>query len=142
MKKYQVGARYIKLNKIVMIKTIITTYVQFLLFYGISYWVYKSLGLSGYNIMQILSIQSVLYASTSGIPSPGAVGVSEGGFIEIYKVIYSEEMIKGAMLLNRGVNFYLFVTISSIIVMIYTIRDKKEEKIKTAEKLEISNKTE
>ena len=135
LKKYQVGARYIKLNKIVMIKTILTTYVQFLLFYSISYWVYKALGLSGYNIMQILSIQSVLYGSTSAIPSPGAVGVSEGGFIEIYKVIYSEEMIKGAMLLNRGVNFYLFVIISSIIVMIYTIRDKKEEKLKIEKKI-------
>ena len=142
LRKYQVGARYIKLNKIVMIKTIITTYAQFLLFYSISYWVYKALGLSGYNIMQILSIQSVLYGSTSAIPSPGAVGVSEGGFIEIYKVIYSGEMLKGAMLLNRGVNFYLFVIISSIIVMIYTIRDKKEGKLKISENKEITSKTE
>ena len=130
LRKYQVGARYIKLNKIVMIKNLAATYVQYLLFYSISYWVYKALGFTGYNIMQILSIQAVLYGSTSAIPSPGAVGVSEGGFIEIYKTIYSEAMIKGAMLLNRGVNFYLFVMISSVIVMIYTIRDKKEEKIK------------
>lgn len=134
LRKYQVGARYIKLNKIVMIKTIALTYVQYLLFYSISFWVYKALGLSGQNIFQILSIQAVLYGSTSAIPSPGAVGVSEGGFIEIYKTIYSEGMIKGAMLLNRGVNFYLFVIISSVIVMIYTIKDKKEEKIKKSYK--------
>lgn len=133
LKKYQIGARYIKLNKVVMIKTILTTYVQFLLFYSISYWVYRSFGFTEFNIMQITSIQAVLYATTSAIPSPGAIGVSEGAFIEIYKIIYSGEMLKGAMLLSRGVNFYFFLLVSSIIVMIYTVKDKKEEKLKITE---------
>ena len=74
-------------------------------------------------------MQSVLFATVSGIPSPGAVGVSEGGFLEIFRSVYSKDMLHEAMLLNRGVNFYLFVIISSVIVMIYTVRDKKEEKL-------------
>ena len=39
----------------------------------------------------------------------------------------NEELIGGAVLINRGINFYLFVLISAIIVMIYTIKDKKEQ---------------
>lgn len=129
LSKYQASAKYIKSNKKVILKTLITTYIQFLVYYSISYWVYRSFGLKEYNILQILSMQSVLFATVSGIPSPGAVGVSEGGFLEIFRNVYSDNILNEAMLLNRGVNFYLFVVISSIIVMLYTVRDKKEEKL-------------
>ena len=44
----------------------------------------------------------------------GAVGVSEGGFIAIYNQIYNNN-VNGAMLLNRGVNFYLFVIMSNYV---------------------------
>ena len=129
LSKYQASETYIKSNKKVILKTIIITYFQFLMYYSISYWVYRSFGLKEYNILQILSMQSVLFATVSGIPSPGAVGVSEGGFLEIFRNVYSDNILNEAMLLNRGVNFYLFVIISSVIVMLYTVKDKKEEKL-------------
>ena len=46
MDKYQSSSNYIKNNKIVIIKTLLTTYIQFILFYSVSYWVYCSFGLS------------------------------------------------------------------------------------------------
>lgn len=128
LNKYQSSATYIKSNRRIIFRTLITTYIQFLVYYSISYWVYRSFGLNEYNILQILSMQSVLFATVSGIPSPGAVGVSEGGFLEIFRNVYSNDMLHEAVLLNRGVNFYLFVIISSVIVMLYTVRDKKEER--------------
>lgn len=126
LEKYHASATYIKSNKKVMLRTLLTTYIQFILYYCISYWVYRAFGLSKYNIFQIASMQSVLFASTSGIPSPGAVGVSEGGFLEIFRNVYSVDTIRGAMLINRGINFYLFVIISALVVLFYTIKDKKE----------------
>lgn len=128
LKKYQDSAVYIKQSKGVILKNLLTTYVQFLLYYSITYWVYCAFGLSRYNILQIVSLQAILFATVSGIPSPGAVGVSEGGFLELFKNIYTKEQISGAMLLNRGVNFYLFVIISAVVVMICSIKDKKELK--------------
>ena len=125
MDKYQVSSNYIKNNKIVIIKTLLTTYIQFILFYSVSYWVYCSFGLSEYNFIQILSIQAILYATVSGIPSPGAVGVTEGGFIEIYKSVFPQNMISGAMLLNRGISFYLLVIISAIVTTINILKTKK-----------------
>ena len=72
-------------------------------------------------------MQSVLYATVSGIPSPGAVGVSEGGYLEIFKTVFPEAQLNSAMLLSRGVNFYLFVLISAVVVIINTMRAKKKE---------------
>ena len=67
-----------------------------------------------------------MYATVSGIPSPGAVGVSEGAFVSIFKTIFGENIINGAMLLNRGVSFYLFVLICGIIVIVNTFKAKRD----------------
>lgn len=124
--KYQGSAEYIKKNKLVILKNLITTYIQYILFYSVSYWVYCAFGLSGHNILEIITMQSILYATVSGIPSPGAVGVSEGGFMAIFSNLFPKTMLESAMLLNRGINFYLLVMISSIVVMFNTLKDKKE----------------
>ena len=126
--RYHDSAIYARNNRPLIIKTLLTTYLQFIIFYSVSYWVYLSFGLSEHSILKLITMQSILYATVSGIPSPGAVGVSEGGYIAIFSNIYAEEVINSAMLVNRGINFYLFVLISCIIVSIYTIKDKKEEK--------------
>ena len=73
-------------------------------------------------------MQSVLYATVSGIPSPGAVGVTEAAFMGIFKNVYPEEIISSAVLLNRGINFYLFLIISGVITAVnhLLVRSDKE----------------
>ena len=115
--KYQGSAAYIKQNIEVMLKTILTTFVQILFYYSIPFWIYCSFGFSEYNIIQIISLQAILYATVSGIPLPGAVGVSEGGFLGIFKNVFTTSTLNSAMILNRGVSFYLFVLISAILVI-------------------------
>lgn len=127
LSKYQNSANYIKDNKMVILKNLMTTYIQFIAFYSISYWIYCSFGLSQYSILKILTMQSVLYATVSGIPSPGAVGVSEGGYMAIFASIFPENLLDGAMLLTRGVSFYLFVAISALVVIINALRERKQE---------------
>jgi len=128
LEKYQSSSEYIKKNKFVIIKNLITTYIQYILFYSVSYWVYCALGLSENNALEVITMQSILYATVSGIPSPGAVGVSEGGFMAIFANIFPETMLESAMLLNRGINFYLLVVVSAIVVIVNSLIEKKEEK--------------
>ena len=126
LNKYHGSSEYIKKNKFLMFKILITTFVQILVYYSIPYWVYCSFGLSGYNIFEIITLQAVLYATVSGIPSPGAVGVTEGGFLSIFKSVFPLEIISSAMLLNRGVSFYLFVFVAGIVAIISTLKEKKK----------------
>ncbi len=121
---YQLSAKYMKKNKKLIIKILLTTLIQFLFYYSTAYWTYRALGFNEYNIIEIVTMQSVLFATVSGIPSPGSVGVSEGAFVEIFRNIYPESMIKSATLLSRGINFYLFIIISGVVVVINDIRLK------------------
>lgn len=127
LEKYQESAVYIKEHKKLMIKTLATTFVQIIIYYSIPYWVYLAFGFTSYNFFQIVTLQAMLYATVSGIPSPGAVGVSEGAFIEIFKGVFPTAMINSAILLNRGASFYLFVIISAIITTITALRTKDYE---------------
>ena len=67
-------------NPGLMGKMLATAFLQLLAFYSIPYFIYQSLGLSGFHWLTITSIQAVLYISVSALPLPGAVGVTEGGF--------------------------------------------------------------
>lgn len=134
LEKYQESAVYIKEHKKLMIRTIATTFIQVIIYYSIPYWVYLAFGFTGYNFFQIVTLQAMLYATVSGIPSPGAVGVSEGAFIEIFKGVFPATMMNSAILLSRGTSFYLFVIISAIITTITALRTKDYE-----EKEELNN---
>lgn len=127
LEKYQESAVYIKEHKKLMIKTLVTTFIQVIIYYSIPYWVYLAFGFTGYNFFQIVTLQAMLYATVSGIPSPGAVGVSEGAFIEIFKGVFPATMMNSAILLNRGASFYLFVIISAIITTITALRTRDYE---------------
>jgi hypothetical protein len=127
LEKYQESAVYIKEHKKLMIKTLVTTFIQVIIYYSIPYWVYLAFGFTGYNFFQIVTLQAMLYATVSGIPSPGAVGVSEGAFIEIFKGVFPATMMNSAILLNRGASFYLFVIISAIITTITALKTKNYE---------------
>ena len=123
--KYQDSAVYIKNNKLLIVKILLTTLVEFTLYYSVTYWTYRALGLSECNILEIITMQSVLYATVSGIPSPGAVGVTEGAFMEIFRFVYPQAVMSSAVLLNRGINFYFFVMFSGVVVLINHVRCSK-----------------
>ena len=129
LRSYQKSAKYIKKNKKLMVKILLTTVIQFLIYYSVAYWTYLALGFEGHNIMEIITMQSVLFATVSGIPSPGSVGVSEGAFVEIFRNIYPENMVRSATLLNRGINFYIFMLFTGIIVIVNQIRGKKNKEL-------------
>ncbi len=136
LESYQTSARYIKEHKILMLKTVLTTVVQMIAYYSVPYWVYLAFGLTEHGIFEILTLQAVLYATVSGIPSPGSVGVSEGGFLGIFRNTFPEAVISSAMLLTRVANFYLFIIISAVIVMISTFREKRIERKQMKENTE------
>ena len=137
--KYHGSSKYIKEHKKIIFKMLITTFLQIAIYYSIPYWIYRSVGFNEVSIIKIIALQSILYATVSGIPLPGAVGVSESGFLNIFKTIFTPVKVSGAMLLNRGVSFYLFAIISGIVVIINMFKTKKEDKNIVVSKEKIKN---
>lgn len=126
IEEYKKGAKLLMKNKKVLAKILVTTIIQVILYHSIPYVIYLSFGLTEASFFQFLTLQAVLYISVSAMPLPGAVGISEGGFMAIYKLLFPTSVLSSAMLLSRGISFYLFVLISGISVLIFSLNKREE----------------
>lgn len=128
IKKYQEGAIYIKTHQIRMVSVLLTTLCQVVAMHSVTYCVYRAFGLSEFSYVKVLSLQAILFIAVSAIPLPGAVGVSEGGFVILFATLFPKVLIDSAMLLSRGISFYLFVAISGMVVIVASLLIAKQNK--------------
>ena len=88
----------------------------------IPWLVYRGLGFTEYNPLQIILLQAVLHVAVGFIPIPGAAGVSEGAFLLLYRRLFPPAVMAGAMLLTRTLNLYIMVVIYGIVLAIISPR--------------------
>ena len=143
--KYNESSVFIKENKLEFVKAILRVFVQVCFYYSVPFLVYRSFGFVDYNYFQMFAMQAVLYTTVSSLPLPGAIGISETVFLAIFKPAF-KDTLGGAMLLSRGITFYLYVIISLFVVVINVIRMKNvkseiDEKIFKIENSNISLKS-
>jgi len=126
--EFKNGSLFIKKHKNIFVKAIIFALLQVVFYHSIPFFVYKSFGLSDYNLIEILFVQAMLFVSVSSIPVPGAVGVSESVFLKVYLTIFGIENLASAMLVNRLSNFYLYILLGLILtlVKVYKLNLNKE----------------
>ena len=130
IEKYSESSAYFISNKNLFLKSIFHGFIQVSLYCLIPFFIYKSLNLSGYNILTIYSYQAMLYCMASWIPLPGAVGASEAIYISLFGSIFNSINITSALILCRGISFYLFIVIGLIVVIINYYLLKNKDKIK------------
>lgn len=126
IKQYKEGAIFISNNKNTVIKVVLTTFAQLSFMYSITFFVYKAFNLSSFSFFTVFSLQSILFIAVSAIPLPGAVGSSESSFLTLFKTLFPASSLSSAMLLSRGISFYLFVIISGLIVLLIKVSKSKE----------------
>ena len=110
----------------IILKTFLTTFAQLITYHSVAFFVFLALGVPHLNYFRVTLLQSVLYLSVSILPLPGTVGVNETGFSLLYNPIIASTIVDSAMLLTRGISFYLIVIITGIILL--TISLKKNTK--------------
>ncbi|MGL4523007.1 MAG: flippase-like domain-containing protein [Bacilli bacterium] len=116
IEEYKEGAHLIRKNTGAIAYVFFFTFLQKTAMYSVTYWVYRGFGLDEYSMFSIIGLQSMLYVAVSLIPIPGAVGASEGGFVLLFKTLFSAGLITSAMLVSRGVSYYMFLLISGFVV--------------------------
>lgn len=126
---YHDHARKIKSNPLLFMRVLLVSLVQITALSFIPYCVYRALGFSAFTPGELITCQSILTLAASAIPTPGAVGAAEGGFLFAFQNIFGTETIKTAMLLSRGISLYLFLILSFIVCMAVQIRISRRSEI-------------
>ena len=127
IKEYNESAKFLKKNPKILLISFLMALFQMVSYYTVTYFIYKSFDLNTYNLIGIVTIESMLFVSVSSIPLPGSVGVSESTFLKIFTSVFGEEILPSAMLLNRVCNFYLYIVICSLVVLFNIIMLKVKE---------------
>lgn len=127
--KYASSSEYIKNHLGEFRNAMLRSILQMSLYFLVPFCVYHALGLSGESVLALFAMQAILFMATSGLPLPGAVGVSEAVFLGLYSASFGEGLVNAAVLISRGITFYLFVLIGVVVVGIVTFR-KRHKAIK------------
>ena len=126
--KYQDSSKYLKKNKKLFIKSIFLSLIGVLFSYLVTYFVYRSFNLDASSVIAIVMRQSMLYAIASWFPLPGAIGASELAYVSLFKNIFIGDKVYSALIITRGINFYLYTFIGMIIYIFKTIKINKKVK--------------
>lgn len=103
----------------------ISAIIQSMLYYSITYFVYKAFGNEGVSYFQIVPAQAILLLIMTFIPTPGSGGGAEGGFLLIFNSIFKQGTINMSILFWRLYTFYLPIILGAF----FLIPTKKKEKI-------------
>lgn len=117
IEEYKTSIDYLKHHKIIMFKTFIYAFIQRSAIFAVPYFIYRSFGYSGVSIIKFILIQTGVSLSIDSLPLPGGVGASELLFLNLYKDIYTKEVLTSAMLLSRGANYYFSLILTAFIVL-------------------------
>ena len=128
---YQQSANYIKNNLKSFLHAMLLSTINMILYYSVPFFIYKAFGLSGKTIIDIVLLQAIIHGTVCSMPLPGTVGVTETVFLLVYDMIYPSHLLQSALLVNRFINFYLFVFVSLIVYIITKIKlDNKKNSLK------------
>ena len=58
-----------------------------------NYKIYKSFGLNGTSVYQIVALQTMIALAIDVIPVPGGIGFSESCFLVLFDKIFGEQLI-------------------------------------------------
>lgn len=123
---YQDCAKFTKDNPKVLIEAFIILLLQRISLLSISYFIYRSFGLNELTIFEIISFQACLTLACDFVPTPGGVAVSEGLLAEINKFIYSNSYATPAIILLRGISFYIYILFCGIFYIFFHFIKRKK----------------
>jgi len=122
IKEYQIAIKELKSHKMQTLKLFAVSILQIVALYSVNYWVYRSLGLHESNVIIIISLQAILYVAVAFVPTPGAAGGAEAGFLLLFGPIYGAGNSAVAMIIWRLITFYFIILFGGIYLSVHSIR--------------------
>lgn len=124
MEKYRAGAACLQAKPTLLPRLLGLTALQLTSLYLVPGVVYGAFGLSGQSVLELVAMQAILTLAVGFLPLPGAVGAAEGAFLQGYAFFFGAELVAPAMLASRGISFYSFLLIASIVTVAIQVRYK------------------
>lgn len=130
MDEYKEASSYIKTNIRITVNVLLISILQRVFLFAVTYVVFRSFGIQGLNLIEVILLQGVISLAVDMLPLPGGMGISEHLFRQIFLPICGAQLIVPAMVVSRGLSFYaqLFLSACLTLVAYLIIFGKRENK--------------
>lgn len=115
MDHYGDTAAFLKQNMRVLLNVLLLTFIQRFSLFFVTYFVYRAFGLSGTAMWKVVLLQASISVSVDMLPLPGGMGISEHLFLTIFDPIFYGDLLIPAMILSRGISYYVQLIFSAIV---------------------------
>lgn len=100
-----------------LVGSVVLTGLQLTFYFSVTYFVYRCLHFNSVTYFDVLTIQGLIYMAYHFIPTPGNVGVAEGGFVLFFGVLFPRPTILAAVILWRFIVYYLNLLAGGIVTL-------------------------
>ncbi len=114
LRNYEKCAAFIKKNISMLPRLLFFTIIQRLAYFSVAFFVYKSFGLSGTSLSQMITLQIVLSLSVDVLPLPGAAGANENVFAVLFETIFGSTVVLSGMLVFRSLTYYALLLVTAV----------------------------
>ena len=103
---------------------VLVTFIQRCMVFLLPYIVYLGFGLTGTSALTILMVQMSVYLAVDMLPLPGAQGITELMYRQVFRNIFTAEYVIPSMCVSRGISFYFLLFSSIGVCIVHRIRFK------------------
>lgn len=117
MDKYNETAAYLRSHLKIVFEVLLITFLQRFALFFVTYFVYRSFGISGSSIYDVVMLQAVISVSVDMLPLPGGMGISETLFMQIFTPVFGGMLLPG-MILSRSLSYYTELLLSALMTVV------------------------
>lgn len=124
--QYRETVTFLKTHLRVVAFLLVITFLQRCSVFGLTWFVYKGMGLTGTDAFTIMALQAVVYISVDMLPLPGSQGITEIMYAAVFNQIFMGNTLTISLCVTRGINFYMLLLFSALVAAYCWWRTPKE----------------
>ena len=118
---YREAVRFLLAHKRKVLNVCLFTIVQRCSVFILTWIVYRGFALEGADALTVMLLQASVYIAVDMLPVPGAQGITELMYRNIFAGIFTEEYLMPSLYVTRGISFYFLLLVGMAVVLGYLL---------------------
>lgn len=113
---YREAIHFLLVHRRKVLNVCLFTFVQRCSVFILTWIVYRGFALEGADALTVILLQASVYIAVDMLPVPGAQGITEHMYRNIFAGIFTGTYLMPSLYVTRGINFYFLLIIGMVVI--------------------------
>ncbi len=123
---YQGAVRFLLENKKKVWNVCLFTFLQRCSVFVLTWVVYRGFALEGADVVTVMCLQASVYIAVDMLPVPGAQGITELMYRNIFAGIFTGGYLMPSVYVTRGISFYFLLIVGIVVIGINYVSGRRQ----------------